>query len=140
MKTGFLLVFILALSIFNGVAQTRVLTGTVISSEDKLPIPGVSISVKGTTAGTISDMNGNYSITVPQTTKTLVFSFVGMVTQELDVSTSSKIDVELKSDVIGIDEVVVTAMGIKRDKKALGYSVAEFKKEDLENARLIFYH
>jgi len=133
MKTGFLLVFILALSICNGIAQTRVITGTVSSSEDKLPIPGVSISAKGTTTGTISDVNGNYSITVPQTTKTLVFSFVGMVTQELEISTSSKIDVELKSDVIGIDEVVVTAMGIKRDKKALGYSVAEFKKEDLEN-------
>mgnify|MGYP000131941583 FL=1 len=59
MKTGILLVFILALSVFSGMAQTRVITGTVISSEDGLPIPGVSISVKGTNAGTITDMTGN---------------------------------------------------------------------------------
>jgi TonB-linked SusC/RagA family outer membrane protein len=133
MKTGLLLVFILVLSICTGMAQTRVVTGKVSSSEDKLPIPGVSISVKGTTAGTISDMNGLYSITVPQTAKTLVFSFVGMITQEIEINSASKIDVVLKSDVIGLDEVVVTAMGIKRDKKALGYSVSEFKAEDFGN-------
>lgn len=133
MKTGFLLVFILALSICTGMAQTRILTGKVSSSEDKQPLPGVSISVKGTTTGTISDMNGNYAITVPQTAKTLVFSFVGMIPQEIEINSVSKIDVILKSDVIGIGEVVVTAMGIKRDKKALGYSVSEFKAEDFGN-------
>jgi TonB-linked SusC/RagA family outer membrane protein len=133
MKTGFLLVFILALSILSGIAQTRVLTGKVTSLEDGLPIPGVSIAVKGTTTGTITDMNGIYSITVPQTAKTLVFSFVGMLPQEIEINSASKIDVILKSDVIGLDEVVVTAMGIKRDKKALGYSVSEFKAEDFGN-------
>jgi len=133
MKKGFLLVFILALSILSGIAQTRILTGKVSSSDDGLPIPGVSISVKGTTTGTISDVNGIYSITVPQTAKTLVFSFVGMITQEIEINSASKIDVVLKSDVIGLDEVVVTAMGIKRDKKALGYSVSEFKAEDFGN-------
>ncbi len=119
MKTGFLLVFILALSIFSGMAQTRVLTGTVSSSEDGLPIPGVSVSVKGTTTGTISNMDGVYSITVSESARTLVFSFVGMVTQDIPITSSTKIDVVLNPIVIGVDEVVVTAMGIKRDKKAL---------------------
>jgi TonB-linked SusC/RagA family outer membrane protein len=133
MKTGFLLVFILALSIFSGIAQTRVITGTVNSSDDGLPIPGVSVSVKGTTTGSITDMNGVYTITVPESAKMLVFSFVGMQTQEVAIGSSAKIDVVLKSDVIGVEEVVVTAMGIKRDKKALGYAVSEFKGEDFGN-------
>ncbi len=133
MKTGFLLVFILVMSILSGIAQTRVLTGTVSSSEDGLPIPGVSVSVKGTTTGTISNMDGVYSITVPESAKMLVFSFVGMVTQEIPITSSAKIDVVLTANVIGVDEVVVTAMGIKRDKKALGYSVSEFKGEDFGN-------
>jgi len=133
MKTGFLLVFILALSIFSSIAQTRVINGTVSSSDDGLPIPGVSVSVKGTTMGSITDANGNFAITVPESAKALVFSFVGMQTQEVSISSSTKINVILKSEVIGVEEVVVTAMGIKRDKKALGYSVSEFKGEDFGN-------
>lgn len=133
MKTGFLLVLILALSLFSGMAQTRIITGTVSSSEDGLPIPGVSVSVKGTTTGTITNGEGLYSITVPESAKVLVFSFVGMVTQDVPITSLSKIDVVLKSNVIGVDEVVVTAMGIKRDKKALGYSVSEFKADDFGN-------
>jgi len=133
MKTGFLLVFILALSIFSSIAQTRVINGTVSSSDDGLPIPGVSVLVKGTTTGSITDANGNFAITVPESAKALVFSFVGMQTQEVSISSSTKINVILKSEVIGVEEVVVTAMGIKRDKKALGYSVSEFKGEDFGN-------
>ncbi|MBL7966440.1 MAG: SusC/RagA family TonB-linked outer membrane protein [Prolixibacteraceae bacterium] len=137
MKTGFLLVFILALSIFSGIAQTRIITGTVSSSEDGLPIPGVSVSLKGTTTGTISNMDGVYSITVPESAKTLVFSFVGMITQEVAITANNKLDVILKSDVIGVEEVVVTAMGIAKEKKALGYSVSEFKSEELENVQVL---
>ena len=133
MKTGFLLVFILALSILSGIAQTRVLTGKVTSLEDGLPIPGVSIAVKGTTTGTITNMNGEYSISIPVSARMLIFSFVGMKSQEIALNEATKIDVILKSDVIGVDEVVVTAMGIKRDKKALGYSVSEFRGEDFGN-------
>ncbi len=137
MKTGFLLVFILALSVFRGMAQTRVITGTVSSSEDGLPIPGVSVSLKGTTTGTISNMDGVYSITVPESAKTLVFSFVGMITQEAPITSANKLDVTLKSDVIGVEEVVVTAMGIAKEKKALGYAVSEFKSEELENVQVL---
>jgi len=134
MKTGFLLVFILALSIFSGMAQTRIITGTVSSSDDGLRIPGVSVSVKGTTAGTITNMDGVYSITVPESSKTLVFSFVGMITQEVVLTSASKIDVILKSDVIGVEEVVVTAMGIAREKKSLTYSATEVSSKELLNS------
>lgn len=137
MKTGFLLVFILALSIFSGMAQTRILTGTVSSSEDGLPIPGVSVSVKGTTAGTITNMDGVYSITVPESSKTLVFSFVGMITQEVALTSASKIDVVLKSDVIGVEEVVVTAMGISRSAKTVGYATTSVSGADISASQTV---
>jgi len=134
MKTGFLLVFILALSIFNGMAQTRILTGTVSSSEDGLPIPGVSISVRGTTIGTVSGKNGVYSITVPQSSGILVFSFMGMETQEVAIGNRTTIDVKMVSDNIVVDEVVVTALGISREKKSLSYSATEVKSDELIKA------
>lgn len=135
MKTGFLLVFILALSILNGIAQSRVLTGTVTSSEDGLPIPGVSVSVKGTTTGTITDVNGSFSITLAGPAKVLVFSFVGMSTKEVEISSSNKINVVLSPSVIGVDEVVVTAIGISKQKKSLGYAVQDVNGDKINNAK-----
>jgi TonB-linked SusC/RagA family outer membrane protein len=135
MKTGFLLVFILALSILNGIAQSRVLTGTVTSSEDGLPIPGVSVSVKGTTIGTITDVNGSFSITSTGPAKFLVFSFVGMSTKEVEITSSAKINVVLSPNVIGVDEVVVTAIGISKQKKSLGYAVQDVNGDKINNAK-----
>ena len=134
MKTGFLLVFILALSIFTTMAQTRIITGTVSSSEDGLPMPGVSVAVKGTTIGTITNGDGIYSVTVPESAKMLVFSFVGMITQEVTITPGARIDVVLNPNVIGVDEVVVTAMGISREKKSLTYSATEVKSDELLKA------
>ena len=131
MKKWFLLALFVVLSLFNLIAQTRTLTGFVSSSDDGLPIPGVTVGVKGTTTGTITDMKGKYSILVPESAKALVFSFVGMVTQEVAISSANKIDVVLQSNVIGVDEVVVTAFGMKRDRKALGYAVQDVKNEEL---------
>ena len=131
MKKWFLLVLFVVLSIFNVIAQTRTLTGIVSSSDDGLPITGVTVGVKGTTTGTITDVKGKYSILVPESAKALVFSFVGMVTQEVAISSANKIDVVLQSNVIGVDEVVVTAFGMKRDRKALGYAVQDVKNEEL---------
>ena len=102
-------------------AQTKEITGTVVSSEDGGPIPGVSVSVKGTTLGTITNMDGEYRLNVPSDATTLVFSFVGMTTQEVAI-TSSKINVNMEAENIGLDEVVVTALGIKRSEKSLGYA------------------
>jgi TonB-linked SusC/RagA family outer membrane protein len=134
MKTGFLLVFILAMSILSGMAQTRVITGTVISSEDGLPIPGVSILAKGTTVGTVSNKNGEFSIALPQSSQILVFSFIGMTTQEVPITSDSKLKITLIPGNYEVGEVVVTALGISKEKKSLTYSATEVKSDELVKA------
>jgi len=111
-------------------AQTKTLTGTVTSSEDNLPVPGVSVAVKGTTLGTVTNIDGEYTITVPVDAKTLVFSFVGMKTLEVAIE-RTLINVVLDPQTIGVDEVVVTALGISREKKSLGYSVQEVDGDEV---------
>lgn len=112
-------------------AQTRDITGAVTSADDGGTMPGVSISVKGTSLGTITDVDGKYTIKVPTSSNTLVFTFVGMTTKEVAIGNQSVINVQLASENISVDEVVVTAMGMKRDRKALGYAVQDVKAEDL---------
>ncbi len=131
MKKVFLLAFLVVVTLMSALAQTRKLNGFVTSFDDGLPVPGVTVGVKGTTNGTITDANGNYSLTVPVSAKVLYFSFVGMISQEVAIGQSNKIDVVLKPDVIGVDEVVVTAFGMKKERKALGYSVQDVKNEEL---------
>ena len=114
-------------------AQTQTITGTVISVEDDMPIPGVSVSVKGTTLGTVTNIDGEYTLKVPQDAQALMFSFVGMRTEEVAI-TGSTVDVALQPENIGVDEVVVTALGISREKKSLGYAVQEVKSEELTKA------
>ncbi|MHB9020008.1 MAG: SusC/RagA family TonB-linked outer membrane protein [Minisyncoccota bacterium] len=116
-------------------AQTREITGKVTSADDGSSIPGVSVSVKGTTLGTITDTDGLYRLNVPQESKTLVFSFVGMETQEVPIDNQSTINVTLSSGNISVDEVVVTAMGIKRSEKSLGYSATTVASNELLKAR-----
>jgi TonB-linked SusC/RagA family outer membrane protein len=136
MKKIALLLAIFAIGLQSVFAQTREITGTVTSAEDGLSIPGVSVSVKGTTLGTITDLDGQYTLKVPQDAASLVFSFVGMQTQEVAI-VGTTVNVVMESDVVGINEVVVTAMGIAREKKALGYSVSEFNSEELENVQVL---
>lgn len=131
MKKGFLIAFLLVLWLFSALAQTRKITGLVSSFEDGLPVTGATVSVKGTSNGTITDANGLYSIVVPESSNVLTFSFVGMIAQEISIGSSNKIDVVLKSNVIGVNEVVVTAFGMKRERKALGYAVQDVKSEEL---------
>ena len=114
-------------------AQVRKVTGTVTSSEDGLPVVGASVLVKGTTVGTVTDIDGNFTISnVPSSAGTLVVSFIGLQTQEVDIKPVMK--VVLKSDAEVLDEVVVTAMGIKRDRKALGYAAQDLKSEELNKS------
>jgi TonB-linked SusC/RagA family outer membrane protein len=115
-------------------AQTKEITGTVTSVEDGSSIPGVSVSVKGTTLGTITDLDGKYVLKVPEDATTLVFSFVGMQTKEVPIS-GTTIDVTMESDVVGINEVVVTALGISREKKSLGYAVQEVSGDDVNTTK-----
>jgi TonB-linked SusC/RagA family outer membrane protein len=129
MKKITLLLAIFAIGLHCVLAQTREITGRVTSAEDGSSIPGVSVSVKGTTLGTITDLNGNFSLKVPQDAKTLVFSFVGMQTQEVTIS-GTTMKVTMQPDVVGINEVVVTAFGISKARKALGYAATEVSPED----------
>lgn len=117
----------LALMIFIGMqvaqAQTRSLSGTVTNAEDGSTIPGVSVVVKGTTIGTTTDLQGRYSLTVPADAQILQFSFVGMKTLELAIGANNVINVALEPEITAIEGVVVTAIGVRREAKALGYSV-----------------
>lgn len=131
MKKVFLLI---VLSVFVGtsilLAQARVITGTVTSSvEGEGAIPGVTVLVKGTTIGAITDINGKYSVTAPATATTLVFSYIGMKTVEVEIGNRGVVDVVMESSLVGLSEVVVTAVGIQRSTKSLGYSVSSVNSE-----------
>jgi len=109
----------------------RTITGVVTSKEDSSPIPGVSVVVKGTTQGVVTDFDGKYSISVPAGEVSLVFSFVGMQTKEVVTANSSTIDVVMSSEDVGLDEVVVTALGIQREKRSVTYQTERVSGEEL---------
>ena len=90
--------------------------------------------MKETTLGTVTNMDGNYSLQVPQNAQALMYSFVGYRTHEAAIETRSQINVVLELDVIGVDEVVVTALGITRQKKALGYASQDISSEEVARA------
>lgn len=113
-------------------AQDRRVTGKVTSAEDDSPLPGVSVVVKGTNKGVVTDPEGKYAISAPEGA-TLVFSFVGTVGQEIAIGTRTTIDVKLVSDTKVLSEVVVTAQGIVREKRALGYSVATVEAKSIQD-------
>ncbi|WP_027138486.1 SusC/RagA family TonB-linked outer membrane protein [Gaetbulibacter saemankumensis] len=131
MKTKFsgILTLFLALVVHLCYAQEKTVSGT-ISDKSGLPLPGVNIIVKNTTNGTQSDFDGNYSIST-SVGDILVFSYVGLKTQEITVGSSNTINVVMEEDAALLDEVVVTALGISRDKKSLGYSTQEVGGEEL---------
>lgn len=123
-------IFIMSLQLIN--AQTKLISGTVKSSDDGMGMPGVSVVIKGTTSGTSTDIDGKYSIEVGSS-DILVFSFVGMVAQEIPVGSQTVIDVTLETESIGMDEVVVVAYGSQSRNSVTG-SVSVIKKEQIENA------
>lgn len=114
--------------------QKKTVKGTV-TDESGEAIPGVSVIVKGTSVGQITDMDGKYSLEVPGSSTTLIFSFVGMKTVEEVIGDRTDINIVLASETIGVDEVVVTALGIQRDKKALTYSSQQITGEEMMKAR-----
>jgi len=127
LKTLLLLLF--AFSSFSLSAQGRMVSGTVTSAEGGEPLIGVNITVKGALAGTISDFNGEYKVEVNEGA-TLVFSYVGYAIQEFKVRGQTIIDVQLYEGE-RLEELVVTALGITRQKKALGYAVDQVGKDAL---------
>ncbi len=120
--------------IFTQAWAQREITGNVTSSEDGSTLPGVNVVIVGTQKGTITDADGNYRLAVPEGAQ-LSFSYIGYKEQIIDVGNRSVIDVVLEPDVTRLEEVVVTSLGIQRDKMALGYAVGEVKGDDLTEAR-----
>ena len=125
----------IALSLLTGVsvlAQSRTITGKVTSAEDPEGVPGASVVVKGTTQGTITNLDGTYSIQVPEKATTLVFSFVGYLTKEANFGSSSVLNVTLDTDVKLLNEVVVVGYGTQERREITG-SVTSVKSEAIEN-------
>jgi TonB-linked SusC/RagA family outer membrane protein len=111
-------------------AQNKTVTGTVTSADDGSALPGVSVVVKGTTFGTTTDTEGRYSLSAPDNA-VLVFSFIGLFTQEIALGNRSVLNVRMESDIKSLGEVVVTAVGIERQKREIGYAVQQIKGDQI---------
>ncbi|GAB2494682.1 SusC/RagA family TonB-linked outer membrane protein [Algoriphagus taiwanensis] len=118
----FMLLFLFCFTAWSFAQAQQSISGKVTTQEDGLPLPGVSIVVDGTTNGTVTDIDGNYTISVPNSQAVLVFSFIGFQTQRIPVGNSSTLNVGMRVEASQLDEVIVTAFGISQEKKALGYS------------------
>ncbi len=123
----------------DGVKEEEVLRegikGMVKDEETGEPLPGVSIVVKGSSVGTTTRIDGSFELNVPEEAQVLVFSYVGYTTREVDINQQTEIHIGLSMDTKNLTEVVVTALGIKRDKKALTFATGELKGADFANAR-----
>ena len=133
MKKRLTLFFVsLFLCVGSVLAQTKV-TGTVYSQEDGQPIIGAAVKVDGTQTGMLTDVNGKFTLTLPEGKNQITVSYLGYLAQTVTAKNGMRIF--LKADAATLDEVVVTAMGISREKKALGYAVSEVNAEDLIKSR-----
>merc|ERR1712130_95459 len=134
MKTKFsgILTLLLVLVVQLAFAQEKTISGTV-TDDTGLPLPGVNIIIKGTSTGTQSDFDGNYTIEAA-VGQTLVYSYVGFETQEIAVGASNRIDVTMQAGSV-LDEVVVTALGVSREKQSLGYSTQQVEGEDISTVK-----
>ncbi|WP_430932135.1 SusC/RagA family TonB-linked outer membrane protein [Saccharicrinis sp. 156] len=134
MKKQLFLICLLSIVMLSAYAQTRSISGTVTSGKTGEKLVAVTISVKGTSIGVITDTHGNFSLEVPENAKTLVASFLGMTTIEVPISSSDVYNFSMVPENIGLDEVIVTALGVTREKKTLGYAVQELSSDDLNQA------
>jgi TonB-linked SusC/RagA family outer membrane protein len=122
----------LFLFVGTALAQTKI-TGTVLSQEDGQPIIGAAVKVDGTNTGMLTDVNGKFSLTLPEGKKSLTISYLGY--EAKTVTAKNGMRVFLKADATALEEVVVTAMGIKRSAKALGYSATTLDGEEIAEVR-----
>ena len=134
MKRFVCFLLFIALGTLTMFGQDREITGTVVGAENGEALPGVSVSVLGTSVGTITDVDGKYSISIPTGGEILVYRFVGLLSREEPIGSNTVLDVVMEQDLMELDEVVVTALGISREKKALGYSVSQLGSEDIEES------
>ncbi|WP_299825063.1 SusC/RagA family TonB-linked outer membrane protein [uncultured Pontibacter sp.] len=132
MKTLLLLSFVLVFALLQqAMAQSRTVTGRVTDQETAQGLPGVAVLVKGTTVGTTTGANGEYSINVPADGNTLVYRFIGYTTIERSIGNSATIDVVMRVDAKQLEEVVVTAVGIERQKREISYAVQDVGGEQI---------
>ena len=134
-KQTLVFVLLFAIPVLCVHAQSRTITGIVKSAEDSLSLPGATVIVKGTDIGTVTNIDGYYSINVPFTSDTLVFSFVGLESRTIAINNRQTISVVLASGYYEVKEIVVTALGISRDSKALGYSATSVSNEEIARSR-----
>jgi TonB-dependent starch-binding outer membrane protein SusC len=113
-------------------AQTKSITGAVTSKEDGASIPGVSVMVKGTTLGTVTNLDGKYDLNVPVDAKTLVFSFIGMKNLEVEIGNQTSINVTMETDVFSVDEVVVVGYGVQKKREVTG-AISQVKGDELKS-------
>jgi TonB-linked SusC/RagA family outer membrane protein len=129
------LLFFLLISLccsFNATAQDRIVSGKVTDGSDGSTLPGVNIVLKGTTTGTVSDIDGNYSLTVPSTGGFLVFTSIGYTEREVEIGNQSTIDMAMEADVQQLSEVVVIGYGTQQ-KRDISGAVASVKGDAIEN-------
>lgn len=120
----------LAIGVIQGAAQVTTVRGIVTTEEDGEPVIGASVIVKGTSLGTVTDVNGRFELSgFPPSATRLLISYISLMAKE--VAIAPQVSVTLKSDTHLLDEVVVTALGISREKKALGYTAQEVKQDAL---------
>ena len=120
----------LAIGVIQGAAQVTTVRGIVTTEEDGEPVIGASVIVKGTALGTVTDVNGRFELSgLPPSATRLLISYISLMAKE--VAIAPQVSVTLKSDTHLLDEVVVTALGISREKKALGYTAQEVKQDAL---------
>jgi TonB-linked SusC/RagA family outer membrane protein len=119
----------------SAVWAQKTVTGTVTARDDGSPVPGVNVIVKGSTIGTVTDIEGRYQISVPDNSTVLVYSFIGLATEEVTVGTQTVIDMVMTADIRQLTEVVVTAIGLESDKASLGYSIQAVNADEIVNAR-----
>jgi TonB-linked SusC/RagA family outer membrane protein len=118
-------------------AQSRTITGRVSDADDGSTLPGVSVVVKGTSIGTVTDIEGKFSLNIPQDAQTLVLSFVGMEPLEAAITSVSNYELKMQKATLSVDEVVVTAMGISRDVKAVGYAATTVSGDAISNVQAV---
>lgn len=126
---------LMVISVTTAWAQSKEITGKVIASGDNSSLPGVNVVVKGTTQGATTNLDGQYKITVGADAESLEFSFIGFKKKVVPINGQSVINVTMEMESTEMDEFVVTALGISREKKALGYAVQEVDGSDLDKAR-----
>jgi len=135
MKNKLLIALLLFFSMISSTFAQSTISGVVTGADDGQGIPGVNVVVEGTTQGTITDMDGNYSLPVAENATALVFTFVGYNAQTVAINGQTSINITLKPTLTALNEVVITAMGISREKKSLAYSAQQVDGDELTTVK-----